>query len=199
MTHGPERQEGSLPGKGHRHRGRSSEQHLDKDRILQALGLRDGQTVLDAGCGSGYMSWAFARQVGPSGRVFALDPDEEAIGALREQARGTRIEARVGDITKRTPLDDASVDVLYVSNVLHGFSGDQLRAFLQEARRVLRPAGLLAVVEIERHETPFGPPMDIRLPPEELRRAVPWTPGETIRVGQHFYLQLFTRSSAGRE
>ncbi|MGB2928225.1 MAG: hypothetical protein WBB70_04855 [Desulfobacterales bacterium] len=40
----------------HRHRGKSSESYLNKDIILKELNIRSGQTILDAGCGNGYMS-----------------------------------------------------------------------------------------------------------------------------------------------
>ncbi|MBN1864169.1 MAG: hypothetical protein JW808_04650, partial [Victivallales bacterium] len=44
----------------HHHRGKSSESLLDKAAILGALRIEPGQTVLDAGCGNGYMSKEFS-------------------------------------------------------------------------------------------------------------------------------------------
>ena len=45
----------------HHHRGKSSENLRDKVSILSALEVEFGQTVLDAGCGNGYMSKEFSK------------------------------------------------------------------------------------------------------------------------------------------
>jgi len=179
------------PEEKHGHRGKSTEGHVERGSILEALNLCPGQTVLDAGCGSGYMSRAFSERVTPAGKVFALDPDPESIEALRKETRGSNIHAMVGDITKPTPLEASSMDRVYLSAVLHGFSREQMQGFLKEVRRLLKPDAVLAVVEFDKKETPFGPPVSIRLSPEDLKRIVPLAPGNTIRAGEYFYLQWF--------
>lgn len=161
------------------------------ETILDHLDLRPGQVVVDAGCGNGYMAQIFARRVGAQGKVFALDPDRHAIGFLDGEVRGTCIETVVGDITTTTIIDAASVDLLYLSTVFHGFSRDRIGGFVAEARRILVPEGRLAIVEIEKKETAFGPPLHIRYSPRELRRALPLRPLETISVAEHFYMQTF--------
>ena len=62
--------------KGHQHRGKFTEGLLNNDVILEALNIQEGQTILDAGCGNGYMSKLFSESVSKSGKVFALDPDK---------------------------------------------------------------------------------------------------------------------------
>ena len=57
----------------HHHRGKSSESILDKVAILKALDVRTGQTILDAGCGNGYMAKEFAELTGETGKVYALE------------------------------------------------------------------------------------------------------------------------------
>jgi hypothetical protein len=66
-----------------------------------------------------------------------------------------------------------------------------MQGFIQETKRLLKPNALLAIVEIEKKETPFGPPLKMRYSPEELKKIIPMTPGNTIQVGEHFYMQLF--------
>ncbi|MEJ2188484.1 MAG: class I SAM-dependent methyltransferase [Acidobacteriota bacterium] len=182
---------------GHEHRGRSSEDNVEKAAVLDALRIRPGQTILDAGCGNGYMSKAFASALGDTGKVVALDPDEGAIATLRAETAGTTIEAVVGDISKDTGLPNSSVDLIYLSNVFHGFTPEELTGFLAEVDRLLRPHGTLAVVEFIKKETPIGPPLDIRLSPEDLRRKIPLTPRNTVKVGEFHYLQLFSENSLG--
>lgn len=180
----------------HHHRGKSSEGLLDKQIILRHLAIRPGQAILDAGCGNGYMSKAFSKCLGNSGRVYALDPDEAAIAKLREETRGTNILPMVGDITTTTSFPEASLDLIYLSTVFHGFSAEQVRGFDAEVNRVLKPCARLAVVEIMKRQTPFGPPLQIRLSPNDLKRAVNLLPLATVEVGDHLYMQLFEKPNS---
>ncbi|MBI9082312.1 MAG: class I SAM-dependent methyltransferase [Desulfobacterales bacterium] len=182
-------------GKEHRHRGKFTEGLLDVERILGGLALRPGQTVVDAGCGNGYMSKIFSRQVTPSGKVYALDPDRHFIGVLEAETRGTNIVTIVGDITRPTPIEPSSVDLIYISTVIHCFSKLQMQGFIQEVRRLIKPDGLLAIVEIEKTETPFGPPLNRRFSSEELRTIVPMTPVETIPVAEYFFMHTFAHAT----
>jgi ubiquinone/menaquinone biosynthesis C-methylase UbiE len=181
------------------HKGKSSEKVLDKEAILRALRIIPGQTILDAGCGNGYMAKEFARALKGRGRVYALDADGEAIARLRTETQGTIIEPIEGNVTKRTPLQTSSIDLVYLSTVFHGFSTDEIPGFQAEASRLLKPHARLAIVEIQKRETPFGPPLDIRFSPDELKRAVRLLPLETVDVGPYFYMQLFENCWMGEE
>jgi len=180
----------------HHHRGKSSESLLDKAAILEALAIELGRIVLDAGCGTGYMSKEFSRKVGKEGKVYALDPDDEAIEQLKVKTEGTNIVAFVGDITAFTPLPASVFDLIYVATVVHGFSPNQFKGFDEEVRRLLAPKGRLAVVEMEKRETPFGPPLHIRLSPGELKALIDLNPLKTVSVGEGFYMQLFGERTA---
>jgi FkbM family methyltransferase len=175
----------------HHHRGKSSERLLNKEGILAALEIRPGQTVLDAGCGNGYMTKEFSRKVGKGGRVFALDPDETSIESLREETSESNIVAMVGDITVTTELPASTFDLVYLSTVVHGFSSEQFKGFEAEVKRLLLPHGRLAIVEIVKRDTPFGPPPSRRFSPEELQAALGLFARATVDVGEYFYLQLF--------
>jgi ubiquinone/menaquinone biosynthesis C-methylase UbiE len=175
----------------HHHRGESSESLLDRNAILANLMIMPGQTVLDAGCGNGYMAKEFAKLTGKTGKVYALDLSTRSIGILKVETEGTIIEPFVGDITQKTKLTPSSIDLIYVSTVIHGFSEPQMEGFLREAKRLLKPNGRLAIVEIKKQETPFGPPLDVRYSPEELKRAISLNPTRLIDVGQFFYMQIF--------
>ncbi|MGQ9689069.1 MAG: class I SAM-dependent methyltransferase [Desulfobaccales bacterium] len=175
----------------HDHKGKSSEPVVNKEIILEALPLQAGQTILDAGCGNGYMAKIFAEKVTPGGKVYALDIDADAIEVLRNETQGSNIETMVGDLTKPIPLERSSVDLIYISTVLHGFPKNTVKNIFEEAKRILKPNGVLAVLEIEKKDTPFGPPLHIRYSPAELRELAPLTPLATIPVTEHLYLQTF--------
>lgn len=177
--------------KKHHHKGRSSERHLNRDIVLKELNIRSGQTILDAGCGSGYMSKEFSKILNNTGTVFALDPDKAAIEMLKKETKGTNIEPIIGDITKETKIEDSSVDLIYLSTVFHGFSEGEIDGFQKEVKRLLKPNAVLAIVEFKKVETPFGPPLEIRYSPEELKKTITLTPKFFVEVGEYFYVMAF--------
>lgn len=148
-------------------------------------------TILDAGCGNGYMAKLFVQEMRGSGIVYALDPDTFFIDTLKSNTGQSNIRAMVGDITTHTGLNPAGFDLIYLSTVLHSFSNSQVQGFIREAKRLLKPGALLAIVEIEKKETPFGPPLHLRYSPEELKQAISMQPKQTVTVGDHFYMQTF--------
>ena len=186
-----EKEDNKSENKKHHHKGRSSEKHLDRGIVLKELNLHSGQTILDAGCGSGYMSKEFSKMLNNTGRVYALDPDNDTINKLKEETIGTNIETIVGDITQRIPIEGASIDLIYLSNVFHGFSKDEMEGFQTEVKRLLKPKAVLAIVEFKKIEAPFGPPLEIRYSPEELKKTITLTPKFFLEVGEYFYMMAF--------
>lgn len=174
-----------------RHKRRFTEGLVDTDIILQELAVTSGQTIVDVGCGTGYMALLFAKEVGPAGQVFALDINDIYVRELEERCKGLNVRAQTCDMSGALPLDAASVDTMYISTVIHSRTSGQVQAFVAEAQRVLKPNGILAVVELAKHDTPFGPPLQQRYSPEELRAAIGLTPVTVIPVAEHFYMQLF--------
>lgn len=179
----------------HKHGGRSSESRFDRTIILKALNVLQGQNILDAGCGNGYMAKEFSRLVTDSGTIYAMDIYEESIEQLKKETEATNITASLGDITKKTQIEDSSIDLIYLSTVFHGFTDSQKEGFLREVKRILKPGGILAVVEINKSNTPFGPPMDIRYSPQELSESIGLNKLSFIKIGDNFYMQTFVYDS----
>jgi ubiquinone/menaquinone biosynthesis C-methylase UbiE len=181
---------------GPSHRGKFTEGLLDSDLILQVLDIQAGQVIMDAGCGNGYMAKLFSVKVTAAGRVVALDPDQHFLAVLARETKGTNITTIEGDITRPTNLHASSIDLIYISTVIHQFSKKQMQGFFRETQRLLKPGSTLAIVEIEKKETPFGPPLSSRYSPEELKEIVPMVPVQTRPVGDHFYMQVFRNSES---
>lgn len=171
--------------------GKFTEGLLDTETILANLNICIGQRILDAGCGNGYMAKKFSELVGDTGKIYALDPSRGTIAKLEKEVEGTNIEAFVGDITKPTGLKIASIDLIYLSTVFHIFSESQIEGFLTEIQRILKPNAQLAIVNIKKEDTPFGPPVEMRSSPEELRQKVPLVPTAFVEISEYFYMQLF--------
>lgn len=177
----------------HQHRRKSSEKLLDKQIILQFLGIREGFTIIDAGCGNGYMAKEFSKILRGTGKIYAIDPDAEAMEILGKETSGTNIETMTADITTKTKIENSSIDLIYMSTVFHGFSAEQKKSFKNEINRLLKPEGRLAIVEIMKGNTPFGPPVEMRYSAEELKREIDLVPLVTVHAGEYFYMQIFEK------
>lgn len=118
--------------------------------IARAVGLRTGMAVADVGAGTGVFVDFFARDVGPEGRVFAVEIAPGFVERLRERAaaRGHRqVEAVLCD-ERDVGLAPASVDVVFACDTYHHF--EYPRSTLASIHRALRPAGELVIVDFER-------------------------------------------------
>lgn len=168
---------------------------LDEERILQILKPSPGQRIVDAGCGTGYMAENFAERVHPSGLVYAVDNDRNFITELKNRDINQRVRPILADITRSIPLDDSSVNLIYISGAIHIFNPEMLSGFINEAKRILQPGGTLAVVEMIKDELPFGPPVSRKYSPQQLTEKITMSALETVSAGKYFYLQRFVNAS----
>ena len=156
-----------LPGAG-----KSSFDLVDHELVFQELQVTKGKIFLDLGCGSGDYVIAVAEIINPDGIVYGIDGWSDGIETLKQRAldKGfTNITALIADITSHVPLPDNSVDICLMATVLHDFARDGgEKQVLREIARVLKHNGILGIVEFKKIDGPPGPPMHIRLSPEEV-------------------------------
>ena len=87
---------------------------LNDDRILACLNIKPGQTILDAGCGNGYMARKFSILVGNTGKIYALDSNKISFPTLIKNFLNTNVEVLNGDITQPTQIQAATLDLVYL-------------------------------------------------------------------------------------
>ena len=130
------------------------------DLLVEALALKPGEIVADIGAGSGYFSWRMAREVGATGKVFAVEIQQQMLDILMANMR----QRQVGDIvqpvlgTVQDPkLPAAGVDTILLVDVYHEFDFpfEMTRAMVN----ALKPGGRLVLVEYrgEDPEVPIKP------------------------------------------
>lgn len=155
--------------------GKSSFDLIDPREFFARIALQPGSRVLDLGCGVGRYSIAIARALGGTGLVSALDSWDEGIETLKRTIRTEaipNIRPILADIAGRLPLGDASVDLCLIATVLHDIAPDHQASALAEAVRVLRPGGVLALVEFKKVDRGPGPPASIRISEQEAGAMV---------------------------
>lgn len=179
--------------------GKSSFGLIDTVAFFQELGLKKGITFLDVACGRGAYSLAIADIIGENGQVYAVDLWEEGIGILREEAASKGIQnitTFVSDVAQHIPVEDDSVDVCLMATVLHDLVADKVdRQVMKEIVRVIKPNGVLAIVEFCKKEGSPGPPKPVRLSPEEVNQMVSAYGFQQKRytvIGPDNYLRIFT-------
>ena len=114
--------------------------------------LNTGETVLDIGCGAGFDTLIAARQVGPSGRVIAVDMTPEMLEKAERGAREmglTNIEFRKG-FAEELPVEDETVDVV-ISNGVFNLCPDKIEV-MEEVHRVLKPGARIQIGDIVVHK-----------------------------------------------
>lgn len=126
--------------------------------MLQAVGIRPGDHVLDLGCGSGpFLPW-IAELAGDGGRVTAVDISLDNLARAREQLSLRAVRSGVvGADALRLPLASGSADIAWCANTFEYLNAEEQAVSLREMARVVRPGGTIAVKDSEFTHKIFHP------------------------------------------
>lgn len=126
------------------------EVYAQREAIVAASQVQPGMAVADIGAGSGLFTLLFAREVGPQGRVYAVDIAPEFIAGITARARDAGL-ANVSGVRggpRSSQLPPASIDLAFVCDTYHHFEYPQ--AMLRSLHQALRPGGRLIVIDYRR-------------------------------------------------
>jgi arsenite methyltransferase len=133
------------------------------DQVIESLDLRQGDEVADLGAGSGYFTLRLAREVGPSGKVYAVDVDQQMLDDIERRAEEEKldnIQTILAD-PDDPKLGSQSVDLIFICDVLHHIS--HRGEYYPKLLRALRLGGRLVNIDFRKRQLPVGPPVEMKI------------------------------------
>lgn len=161
-----------------------------KDRVTETVLRHRPGRVLEVGCGTGWQAVRIARRGVPVTAVDLSDRLFPAAGSPRLPAN-LRFLAADG---RRLPFAGGTFDLALASLVLHGLEESDGRAVLREMRRLLRPRGILLIVEFD-----FDPRQERRAAARLVRLFERMAGREHSRNSRRFLDRGGLPALAGRE
>jgi len=118
------------------------------DIVARAHLWREGESVLDVGCGTGTLAIAAKYRVGNLGKATGVDASPEMIGRAKKKARKNGVEVDFQTAAaERLPFQDAAFDVVLSTVMLHHLPHDVRVLCIREIRRVLKPGGRFLAID----------------------------------------------------
>jgi ubiquinone/menaquinone biosynthesis C-methylase UbiE len=135
------------------------------ERVIEALGLKAGESIADIGAGTGYFSVRLAKAV-PTATVYAVDIEPSMLAHIRKRAEAERlknivaVQAAAGGANLPQP-----VDIVLIVNTYHHLPNRV--AYFEGLKKSLQPSARVAIVDF-RKDAPGGPPVEFRLTAEQI-------------------------------
>lgn len=132
-----------------------NEGFLNPQQILENIPLKEDMVACDFGSGSGGWVLPLAKKLN-AGVVYAIDILEEAISALNGRvsvAQLFNVKTMVGDVEKGIKIKEEYFDLVLMTNLL--FQVGDKDFVLREAKRVLKPDGMVLVIDWKK-DAPVG-------------------------------------------
>jgi ubiquinone/menaquinone biosynthesis C-methylase UbiE len=119
-----------------------------RERALDLVTLKPGESVLDIGCGTGTLAIAAKRHIGHGGRVCGVDASPEMLARARKKADKAGVEVTFErGIVEALPFPDHQFDAVLSTVMLHHLGRAARQQCAQEVRRVLKPGGRVLAVD----------------------------------------------------
>ena len=179
---------------------REKEEQLAK--LIEALDLKPGMVVADIGAGTGRISVMMAKEVGPDGKVIAVDIQEEMLSVLDKklkQMKVTNVVPKLGTV-KSPELEPSSVDLAVFVDVYHELAFPY--EMMLSLSKALKPGGCVAFVEYRKEDPKVPIKLVHKMTQAQVKRemshpefGLKWK--ETIDVLPWQHIVVFERVEGG--
>jgi ubiquinone/menaquinone biosynthesis C-methylase UbiE len=148
------------------------EEEESPDKAVEALELKRGMTAADVGAGTGYFTVRMAKVVGPEGRVYAIDIQQQMLDLLKKRLRAEKLEnVELVRGTETDPmLPRAKLDLILMVDVYHEFS--QPQAMLRKMKEALAPGGRLVLLEYRKEDPNVPIRFEHKMSVDEVRAEI---------------------------
>jgi 2-polyprenyl-3-methyl-5-hydroxy-6-metoxy-1,4-benzoquinol methylase len=148
---------------------------IDPQKVAAGFGVTEGMRIADFGSGAGFFAIIIAKMLGDSGVVTAVDVMNNALDTLRAKAKMeglSNIETVRSnlEVLGSSGLSNESQDMAILANIL--FQNKNKPSIIDESKRVLKPGGIIVVIDWRKGTGGFGPPDDLRTDQEEMRQMI---------------------------
>lgn len=123
------------------------------EMALERLSIREGETVLEIGFGTGHCLKRLAESVGKTGKAYGVDISSGMLEVARRRLDKAKLMDRVelycGDAAS-LPYSDNTFDAAFMSFTLELFDTPEIPKLLEKLKRVLKPGGRIAVASMSK-------------------------------------------------
>jgi ubiquinone/menaquinone biosynthesis C-methylase UbiE len=130
--------------------GESREIYQQRQKIVAVCALRQGMVVADIGAGTGLFTRLFAQEVGPEGKVYAVDISEKFLAHIERTCRdaGLRNVITVQGSDTSPNLPPQSVDLVFLCDTYHHF--EYPFRMMTAIHAALKPHGKVVLIDFHR-------------------------------------------------
>lgn len=148
---------------------------INPEEVIAQMEIQPRDIVASFGCGTGYFTFPIAKKIADEGRVYALDILPQKLEAVQSQAKimglSNIITQRVNlEKTGGSKLEAESADWVLLVDML--FQNNDKDEIFNEAKRVLKNAGKILVIEWNPLDSSIGPEQNLRISKEDLLNII---------------------------
>lgn len=170
----------------------------DPQKNILEFGIVNGMKVADLGAGTGYYSIEAAKIVGPAGRIYAVDVQQDLLNKLKNSAGIIglhNIEIIWGNIEKigGTKLRESMIDRVILSNTLFQIAVEDRDNLVLEIKRILKPGGKLMIIDWAGASQLSPKTIVPRMLAETMFQKVGFKLDKSFDAGDHHYGIIFIK------
>jgi ubiquinone/menaquinone biosynthesis C-methylase UbiE len=129
---------------------------LKVPEVVARMNLKPGMVVADLGAGTGVFAREFSKAVGSTGKVYAVDIDNDLLDYIRERAKKenqSNIRPVLGKVDDPA-IPARDVDIAFFHDVFHHI--EKRQAYLKALSPYIKPNGLIALIEMDKNDPNGG-------------------------------------------
>ncbi len=138
----------------------------DPKKIIPISYLKD-KNICDLGCGNGFYSKYLIQF---SSKLYCVDPNKNLLNAAKKYIKANNKRNRVIFINSEIlnlPISNKFIDTALLANIFHHIDLKSRKKQINEIKRILKPNGILIVIEWKKKHSKSGPQYNLRLTQKE--------------------------------